>query len=230
MFTHSNVGYTQTQELPFDQSSRTHSQLRGAICPSEMSLNPHRPQEYCMCTRLWPLTSPTKAGKCKVALFPWWKSSPTTNTQKPSPDSLLHSSNIHQIYQIFDYLHDLWLFGAAGPEGEQADDKRDKDQYCHDCDYGDVAGVGQRGRVGSLSWNHIGQVQHVAQRPAGVAPFYLDTSTGRGKGWQCHSHKNCSLNVWGMEKHVNKQTKSTLWINMSDGGIQWETFTNFFPH
>jgi len=80
---------------------------------------------------------------------------------------------------VFSY--DLLLFGAARPERAQADEEEDDDQYCNNGYYGDVAGVGQRGSVGSLGWNHIGQIQHVAQRPACVTSFYLDTNTGRGK-------------------------------------------------
>lgn len=78
-------------------------------------------------------------------------------------------------------LYDPGLFGAAGPERAQADDEEDEEQYCHDGDYGDVASVRQRGRVRSLSWNHVSQIQHVAQRPACITAFYLDTNIGREK-------------------------------------------------
>lgn len=66
---------------------------------------------------------------------------------------------------------------AQGDEDEQ-----DEEQNRKDCHYGDVAGVGQRRAVRSLGRNHVGQVQHVAQRPAGIAAFNLDTrQRGRGK-------------------------------------------------
>lgn len=73
-------------------------------------------------------------------------------------------------------LYDLRLFGAAGPEVVQDDDEeQDEEQNREDCHYGDVAGGGQRRGVRSLGRNHVGQVQHVAQRPAGIAAFNLNT-------------------------------------------------------
>lgn len=54
-------------------------------------------------------------------------------------------------------------------------DEQDEEQNREDGHYGDVAAVGQRRGVRSLGWNHVGQVQHVAQRPAGIAAFNLDT-------------------------------------------------------
>lgn len=59
------------------------------------------------------------------------------------------------------YLYNSWLFETAGPAKTQAEgeeDNEDEEQYCHECDYRDVACVGQRGGVGSLSWNHVGEV------------------------------------------------------------------------
>lgn len=118
-----------------------------------MSLNPHELQDCVQQTVLFDLQS-LESVKLTYSL-----------TYIPSL-TIMHTSV---------YLYNLWLFGTAGPERAQAEDEEDEEQYCHDCDYGDVAGVGQRGRVRSLSWNHVGQVQHVAERPACIAAFYLDT-------------------------------------------------------
>lgn len=113
---------------------------------------------------------PTKAGKCKV----------DSHVGRTAPTKPLRSSNIHSYIQyICLFLYNLRQFGAAGPERAQAEDEEDEEQYCHDGDYGDVACVGQRGSVWSLSWNHVGQIQHIAQRPACVTAFYLDTNTGK---------------------------------------------------
>ena len=79
------------------------------------------------------------------------------------------------------FLYYLGLLGARGPERAHAEDEEDEEQHRDDGDDGDVAGVGQKGRVGSLSRNHVGQIQHVAQRPAGVAAFYLDTAQEEGR-------------------------------------------------
>lgn len=73
-------------------------------------------------------------------------------------------------------LYDLWLLWASGPDGAQAEDEEDKEQYSNDSDYGDIAGMRERGWVWSLCWNHVGQVQHIAQRPACVTAFYLKIS------------------------------------------------------
>ncbi len=75
-------------------------------------------------------------------------------------------------------LHNV-RFGAARPERAEADDEDDNEQYCRNGDYGHVAGVGQRGRVRGFSWNHVGQVQHVAQRPACITAFNLHTNHKR---------------------------------------------------
>lgn len=65
------------------------------------------------------------------------------------------------------------LLGAARPEGPHDDQEQHHQEDRHDRDDGHVAGLGQRGRVGGLGRNHVGEVQHVAQRPAGVASFDL---------------------------------------------------------
>lgn len=95
----------------------------------------------------------------------------------PHIHSLLHCD-----VRLFS-LYDLRLFGAPGPAVAQGDeDAQDEEQNRKDCHYGDVAGVGQRRAVGSLGRNHVGQVQHVAQRPAGITAFNLDMrQRGRGK-------------------------------------------------
>ena len=54
-------------------------------------------------------------------------------------------------------------------------------QGSDDGDDGDVAGVRQKSRVRSLGWNHVGQIQHVAQRPACVTAFYLETTQEKEK-------------------------------------------------
>lgn len=71
-------------------------------------------------------------------------------------------------------LYDLWPLGTTRPERAQAENEENEQQYCDDSDNGDKTGVGQRGRVRSLGWNHVGQIQHVAQRPACVTAFYLE--------------------------------------------------------
>lgn len=126
---------------------------------------------------------PTKAGKCKVDYLTHILGEQPTPTHSQALTDIPSLTVTHTYIYIFVcvYLYDLWLFGAAGPERTQADDEEDEEQYRDDSDDRDVAGVGQRRRVGSLSWNHVGQIQHVAQRPAYITAFYLDTNTERGK-------------------------------------------------
>lgn len=75
------------------------------------------------------------------------------------------------------------MLRTTTPERAQANKKEDEEKYSHESDYGDVASVGQRGGVRSLSWNHVSQIQHVAQRPACITAFYLDTTQDERKQW-----------------------------------------------
>lgn len=72
-------------------------------------------------------------------------------------------------------LYDVRLLFETGTETSESEDEEDEEQQCTDGDYGDVAGVRQRRRVRRLCWNHVGQIQHVAQSPARIAAFYLET-------------------------------------------------------
>lgn len=72
-------------------------------------------------------------------------------------------------------LYDVRLLFEIETEASEDEDEEDEEQQCTDSDYRDVAGVWQRRRVRSLCWNHVGQIQHVAQCPARIAAFYLKT-------------------------------------------------------
>lgn len=106
--------------------------------------------------------------------------------------------------------HDLRLLGAAETEEAQADDEQDEEQNRHQRHDGDVAGVGQRRRVGGLGRNHVGQVQHVAQRPAGIAAFDLvgGDEVSHGGTARSRSRKTSTL-----------APTRRLWPNMPDNII-----------
>lgn len=71
------------------------------------------------------------------------------------------------------HLYNVRLLGAAQPQRPQAEQEQQQQDEDHDADHGGVAGLRKRGRVRSLGRDHVGEVQHVAQRPAGVASFNL---------------------------------------------------------
>jgi len=75
------------------------------------------------------------------------------------------------IQSMMECSYDPCLGGAtAWPVGAKTEDQKKDEQQGDEGHYGDEACVGERGRVRPLCWDHVGQVQHVAQRPASVTP------------------------------------------------------------
>lgn len=89
-------------------------------------------------------------------------------------------------------LYNPSLLGATRPERAHDEDEEDEEKHCHKSDYGDVASVGQGGTVRSLSWNHVSEIQHVAQRPACITAFYLDRAQEEGN----YYHQSPTDTAW----------------------------------
>lgn len=70
-------------------------------------------------------------------------------------------------------LHHLRLLGAARPQRPEDEQEQHQQDQDNDGDHRGVAGLGEGRRVRSLGRNHVGEVQHVAQRPANIAALNL---------------------------------------------------------